>query len=80
MKMFNKMCYYFSGQTGQCLVGALGVVGGLHLLLSAAQPVLGFLPSFSMSVGSMTVGAQQLLGLGLLISSVCVLGSCRRTM
>jgi hypothetical protein len=30
--MFDRMCYWFSGKTGQCVVGALGVVGGLHLL------------------------------------------------
>jgi hypothetical protein len=78
--MYDRMCYWFSGKTGQCVVGALGVVGGLHLILTQAQPVLGFLPAFSMTLGSMTVGAQQLVGLGLLVSGVCVLGSCRNMM
>jgi hypothetical protein len=78
--MYDRMCYWFSGRTGQCVVGLLGVVGGLHLVLTEAQPVLGFLPAFSMSIGGMTVGAQQLVGLSLLVSGACVLGSCRRMM
>lgn len=72
----DRMCYYFSGKQGQCVAGALGVVGGLHLILTQAQPVLGFLPAFSMTIGSMTVGAQQLVGVGLLISGACVLRNC----
>lgn len=76
-KMYDRMCYWFSGNKGQCVAGLLSVVGGLHLILTEAQPVLGFLPSFSMSVGGMTVGAQQLVGLGLLVSGACVVGACR---
>ena len=78
--MFNRMCMWFSTMNGQCLVGFLGVVGGGHLLLTEAQPVLGFLPKFSMDIGGMTVGAQQLVGVGLLVSGLCVLGNCRMMM
>jgi hypothetical protein len=78
--MYDRMCYWFSGKNGQCLVGALGVVGGLHLILTPAQKVLGFLPKFSFELGGMEVGAQQLVGIGLLVSGVCVLGSCRMMM
>jgi len=74
------MCYWMSGKKGQCLIGALSVVGGLHLILTPAQKVLGFLPKFSMELGGMEVGAQQLVGIGLLASGVCVLGSCRMMM
>ena len=74
--MFDRMCYYFSGKQGQCVVGLLGAVGGLHLILTQAQPVLGFLPAFSITLGNKTVGAQQLVGLGLLISGGCVLRNC----
>ena len=78
--MYYRMCYWFSGKNGQCLVGALGVVGGLHLILTPAQKVLGFLPKFSFELGGMEVGAQQLVGIGLLVSGVCVRGSCRMMM
>jgi|TARA_B100000282_G_scaffold293779_1_gene269710 hypothetical protein len=67
---------YFEEKRGQCLVGVLSAVGGLHLILTAPQPVLNFLPSFSFTIMGREVGAQQLVGAGLLVSGACVLRNC----
>ena len=81
--MLNRMCMFFDNRKGQCLVGGLAAVGGLHLIMTSPQKVLGILPAFEMSVPSMipivggkTVGAQQAVGAGLLLSGVCVLRNC----
>ncbi len=74
--MIEKMCMYFEENRGQCLVGVLSAVGGLHLILTAPQPVLNFLPSFSFTIMGREVGAQQLVGAGLLVSGACVLRNC----
>lgn len=49
----------------------------IHLLMTAPQPVLGFLPSFSFNVMGREVGAQQIVGIGLLTCGVCCLVACR---
>lgn len=81
--MFDRMCMYFSGRNGQCLVGALAAVGGLHLIMTPPQKVLGILPAFEMSLPSMipliggrSFGAQQVVGAGLVLSGACVLRNC----
>ncbi len=74
--MIDRMCMYFEEKRGQCLVGVLSAVGGLHLILTAPQPVLNFLPSFSFTIMGREVGAQQLVGAGLLVSGACVLRNC----
>ena len=81
--MFNRMCMYFAERQGQCLVGVLSAVGGLHLMLTAPQKVLNFLPAFNFDIpamipflGGREVGAQQLVGAGLFVSGACVLRNC----
>ncbi len=75
--MYHKLCGWFDSKSGACLAGLLSVVGGLHLFLNNPQPIFGFLPTFSMTYGSYTIGAQQILGLGLLLVGVCGLSNCR---
>jgi hypothetical protein len=75
--MFGRLCGWFDTTSGKCLAGLLSVVGGLHLFLNNPQPVFGFLPAFNMTIGSVTVGAQQLVGVGLLLAGVCGLSNCR---
>ena len=74
--MMDRMCNWFETNAGGCFVGALATIGGLHLIMTPPQKVLGFLPEFKTTVMGREVGAQQLVGLGLTLSGVCVLRNC----
>ncbi len=74
--MLNKLCNGIETKNGKMLCAVLTTVGGLHLLMTAPQPVLGFLRSFSFNVMGREVGAQQLVGLGLTLCGVCCLVAC----
>jgi len=75
--MIDKYCEWTQGKNGKLICATLSTVGVLHLLMTAPQPVLGFLPSFSFNVMAREVGAQQILGIGLLTCGVCCLVACR---
>ncbi len=51
-------------------------LGGAHLLLTAPQPVLNFLPSFTFTIMGREVGAQNILGLVLTGCGVYCLKDC----
>mgnify|MGYP001169119722 FL=1 len=74
--MMNKLCDWTQTDGGAMLCSIVATVGGLHLLLTAPQPVLGFLPAFKTTVFGREVGAQQLVGGVLAICGVCAFGAC----
>jgi len=74
--MMNKYCDWTQDKNGKLICATLSTVGGLHLLLTAPQPVLGFLPAFKMSVMGREIGAQQIVGGLLTVCGVCALGAC----
>ena len=74
--MIDKYCEWTQNKNGKLICATLSTVGGLHLLMTAPQPVLGFLPSFSFNVMGREVGAQQIVGIGLLTCGVCCLVAC----
>ena len=51
-------------------------LGGAHLLLTAPQPVLNFLPSFTFTIMGREVGAQNILALVLTGCGVYCLKDC----
>ena len=74
--MMNKLCDWTKTDTGSLICSITATIGGLHLLLTAPQPVLNFLPAFSFSVMGREVGAQQVVGAVLTLCGVCALGVC----
>lgn len=74
--MFNKMCNYMNTGQGKMVCAVAMTVGGLHLLLTAPQPVLGLLPAFDFSLMGRTIGAQQVVGAVVLTCGVCCLRNC----
>ncbi len=74
--MIAKLCDWTETSSGALLCSVVATVGGLHLLLTAPQPVLNFLPPFSTTVFGRTVGAQQVVGAVLTLCGVCALGAC----
>ena len=76
--MMNKMCNWMTTEKGKMLCAVASTVGGLHLLLTPAQKVLGFLPAFEITIPVIgkQAGAQQLVGAVLTVCGVCCLKNC----
>ena len=74
--MMNKLCDWTQTDTGSLICSITATVGGLHLLLTAPQPVLSFLPKFSTTLMGREVGAQQLVGAVLTVCGICAFGAC----
>jgi hypothetical protein len=74
--MMNKLCDWTQTDTGSLICSITAAVGGLHLLLTAPQPVLSFLPKFSTTFMGREVGAQQLVGAVLTVCGICAFGAC----
>ncbi len=76
--MFNRMCNWMNGEKGKMLCAGVATVGGLHLLLTPPQKVLGFLPAFNFTIPVLgkEAGAQQLVGAVLTVCGVCCLKNC----
>jgi len=74
--MMNKLCNWTKTGRGQMIVAVAATVGGLHLLATPPQKVLGILPAFSMDVAGREVGAQQIVGAVVTVSGLCLLGAC----
>lgn len=74
--MMNKLCDWTQTDTGSLICSITATVGGLHLLLTAPQPVLSFLPKFSTTIMGREVGAQQLVGAVLTVCGLCAFGAC----
>ena len=73
--MMNKICNWTKTETGSLICSITATIGGLHLLLTAPQPMLNFLPNLSFSVMGRQVGAQQVIGAVLTLCGVCALGA-----
>ncbi|MBP04787.1 MAG: hypothetical protein CMA72_08415 [Euryarchaeota archaeon] len=70
--MMNKLCNWSESKNGQYVTGIAALVGGLHLMATEAQPVLGFLPAFSVDIMGRTIGAQQLVGAAVAVTGLGV--------
>ena len=74
--MIAKLCDWTETSGGAMLCSVVATRGGLHLLLTAPQPVLNFLPKFSTTFMGREVGAQQLVGAVLTVCGLCAFGAC----
>jgi hypothetical protein len=74
--MLKGLCSWTESKNGMMICATVATVGGLHLLATPPQKVLGILPAFEMDVGGRTVGAQQAVGGLLLLCGVCGIGAC----
>ena len=74
--MMQRLCGWTEGSKGSLICSLVATVGGLHLLLTPPQKVLGILPAFSMTLMGRTIGAQQLVGLPLTVCGLCAFGAC----
>jgi hypothetical protein len=70
--MMEKLCNWSESKNGQYVTGIAALVGGLHLISTEAQPVLGFLPTFSIDIMGRTIGAQQLVGVAVAVTGLGV--------
>ena len=69
--MFAKVCSWFNGQ--KTLVGVATLIGGLHLIATESQPVLGVLDIPAITLMSKEIGVQTILGGFLTLAGACVL-------
>jgi hypothetical protein len=74
--MMQRLCGWTEGSKGSLICSLVATVGGLHLLLTPPQKVLGILPAFSTTIMGRTIGAQQLVGLTLTVCGLCAFGAC----
>ena len=70
--MMDKMCNYMGTGSGKMICAAVATVGGLHLMLTQTQPVLGMIDV--PSIGWFSV--QHTLGVALTVCGVCCLRNC----
>ena len=70
--MMDKMCNYMGTGSGKMICAAVATVGGLHLMLTQTQPVLGMIDV--PSIGWFSV--QHTLGVALTVCGVCCLKNC----
>tara|TARA_R110000751_G_scaffold55545_3_gene119080 strand:- start:287 stop:502 length:216 start_codon:yes stop_codon:yes gene_type:complete len=69
--MFAKVCSWFNGQ--KTLVGVATLIGGLHLVATDSQPVLGVLDIPAITLMGKEIGVQTILGGFLTLAGACVL-------
>jgi hypothetical protein len=71
LKVLAKVCTWFNGQ--KTLVGVATLIGGLHLVATDSQPVLGLLDVPSITLMGKDIGVQTVLGGFLTLAGACVL-------
>ena len=69
--MLAKVCSWFNGQ--KTLVGVATLIGGLHLIATESQPVLGVLDIPAITLMGKEIGVQTILGGFLTLAGACVL-------
>ena len=69
--MFAKVCSWFNGQ--KTLVGVATLIGGLHMIATDSQPVLGVLDIPAITLMGKEIGVQTILGGFLTLAGACVL-------
>lgn len=74
--MLKGLCSWTESKNGMMICATVATIGGLHLIATPPQKVLGILPAFETEVGGRTVGAQQVVGGLLLLCGVCGIGAC----
>jgi len=65
--MMQKLCDWTESKNGAAVCGVLMLVGGLHMMFSDAQPVLGMLDLGSLTFMGRDIGVQTVLGLALVL-------------
>ena len=78
--MMDKLCNYMNTGKGKMLCAVVSTVGGLHLIMTPPQKVLGYLPAFDFTIPFIgkEAGAQQVVGVVLTLCGVCCLKNCMR--
>ncbi len=74
--MLKQLCSWTESQGGMIICASVATIGGLHLMFTPPQKVLGILPAFTYEVGGREYGAQQWVGAALTICGLCGLGAC----
>ena len=75
--MIKSLCTWTDNKNGKIICATVATVGGLHLLATPPQKVLGFLPSFSFEIGWPRNGrTTRLLARLLTLCGLCGLGAC----
>ena len=69
--MFAKVCSWFNGQ--KTLVGVATLIGGLHLIATESQPVIGVLDIPAITLMGKEIGVQTILGGLLTLAGACVI-------
>jgi hypothetical protein len=79
--MMNKICDWTQSGSGSMICGGLFLVGGLHMILSEQQPVLGMLKLPSITIMGKEVGVQTLLGVAIVVcAGGCLMSSSSKEM
>jgi len=65
--MMQGLCDWTQSKEGNAVCGVLMLVGGLHMMFSEQQPVLGMLDLGSITIMGKEVGVQTVLGLALVV-------------
>ncbi len=69
--MMTGLCNWMNGREGQIIMGVATLVGGLHMVLSESQPVLGMLNIGGLTVMGKSIGVQQVIGAVLTVGGAC---------
>ena len=76
IEMMKGLCDWTQSNNGSMICGGLFLVGGLHMIFSEQQPVLGMLVLPSFTVMGKDVGVQTVLGLAMVVcAGGCLLSS-----
>lgn len=74
--MLKSLCTWTDNKNGKIICATVATVGGLHLLATPPQKVLGLLPAFNFELVGREMGAQQIVGAALTLCGLCGLGAC----
>ena len=76
IKMMKGLCDWTQSKNGSMICGGLFLVGGLHMIFSEQQPVLGMFDLPSITFMGKDVGVQTVLGLTMVVCAAgCLMSS-----
>lgn len=74
--MMQGLCDWTQSKNGSMICGGLFLVGGLHMILSDQQPVLGMFDLGSFTIMGKDVGVQTVLGVAMVACAAgCLMSS-----
>ena len=76
IEMMKGLCDWTQSKNGSMICGGLFLVGGLHMIFSEQQPVLGMFDLPSVTFMGKDVGVQTILGIAMVIcAGGCLMSS-----